>query len=102
MILKNPLSNRLPPIPTIIIIWVTSSLLNVPTFFAMRVSEYFAPKKLIHCRIIGNLSSETVSIIRKYRVLELIIVQYVIPLMIAGILYGLCIKKILLRQRIGK
>ena len=101
MILHNPLCRRVQPLVAIAVIWVLSILINIPTLIAMRVSEYFTPEKMIHCRIIIKLDSEVTGLIRKYRVGLVVLTQYFIPLLIASIFYSLCIKRILSRHRIG-
>lgn len=86
---------------SIVIIWSLAVLISLPTLVAMRVSEYFTPYKLVHCRIVLRLDSHVTGLIRKWRVLMVVITQYVIPLTIALTFYTLSIKKILARQRIG-
>lgn len=78
-----------------------SLFISSPTLVAMRVSEYFTPLKLVHCRIILRVDLKITGLIRKWRVLMVVVTQYVIPLTIAITFYTLCIKKILSRQRIG-
>ncbi|KAH9403979.1 Neuropeptide Y receptor [Tyrophagus putrescentiae] len=101
-ILKNPLSRRVQPVLSIVIIWMLSLFISSPTLVAMRVSEYFTPLKLVHCRIILRVDLKITGLIRKWRVLMVVVTQYVIPLTIAITFYTLCIKKILSRQRIGE
>ena len=101
MILHNPLCRRVKPWVAIAVIWSLSLVINIPTLVAMRVSEYFTPDRLVHCRIILKLDSNLTGLIRKYRVGLVVLAQYFIPLLIASIFYSLCIKQILARQKIG-
>ncbi|KAJ6216252.1 hypothetical protein RDWZM_007409 [Blomia tropicalis] len=102
LILRNPLARRVKPFPSIIIIWLSSLILNIPTLFVMRVSEFFTPTRMFYCRIVFKMNPTTSALVRKYRVSFLVITQYFIPLLIATTFYSLCIKIILSRQRIGE
>lgn len=102
MILRNPLASRIRPSWSITLIWLLSAVLNIPTQFTMRVPEYFTARRLISCRLILKTDLFPPKVVRRFRVSVILLAQYLIPSLIAVVFYGLCIRRILVRKRLGE
>lgn len=103
-IVHHPLGTRMKPWLPITMIWLVSTVFVLPTMVQMRISEYFTPKRLIYCRIVFPSSVDLFSTapFRKFRATFVLVTQYIIPSVVSVILYALCLKKLILRKRIGR
>lgn len=108
-IVRNPFSARIDPTRTLMVIWSLGTLLATTTLIQMRVWTYFGPARLMDCQVLSlwddlNSNSDAEAGFRKARfglVLTWFLGQYLVPLTIAGTLYGLAIKKLWGQQRPG-
>ena len=103
-IVHYPLGARMKPWRPISLIWAVSTVFVLPTMVSMRISEYFTPKRLIYCRIVfpSSLRIFSTAPFRKFRATFVLVTQYIIPSVISVIFYALCLKKLILRKRIGQ
>ncbi|XP_054168920.1 G-protein coupled receptor 83-like [Oppia nitens] len=96
----RPLAPRMQPLIPILSTWILGAVFTATTFFSMRVSEYFSPiQGLIGCRVI--FPSDISLLLRKWRVMLVIITQYLIPLSLTGYFYGMVIYTVWQRERVG-